>query len=222
MRAQWEQAVKPLSGVITASPCAVSFYTLPKHWRFMEEIKDLQLGSNVLPDGDFETAGDKEMKGWFKQEPPSLDDVTAVARRVTDQPHEGRQCLMLQLNPKDKLLPPLALERSFVAVLSPAVHLAPGTPIAVSAWVRVPETITASTDGALFYDSVGGEPLAARITGPMKWKKITLYRTVPADGVVNVTLALTGLGTVYFDDVRIEPLVGGGAAAVSKPAAPGS
>ncbi len=222
MRAQWEQAVKPLDGVMTASPYAVSFYTLPKHWRFMEEIKDLQLGANVLPDGDFETAADKEMKGWFKQEPPSLDDVTAAARRVTDQPHEGRQCLMLQLSPKDKLLPPLALERSFVAVLSPAVHLPPGTPIAVSAWVRVPEAITGSTDGALFYDSVGGEPLAVRITGPMKWKKITLYRKVPVEGVVNVTLALTGLGTVYFDDVRIEPLVGGGAVSVSKPAAPGS
>ncbi len=182
----------------------------------MEEIKDLRLGDNVLPGGDFEAAADREMKGWFKQEPPSLDDVTAVARRVTDQPHEGRQCLMLQLNPKDKLLPPLALERSFTAVLSPAVHLAPGTPIAVSAWVRIPEAITASPDGALFYDSAGGEPLAVRITGPTKWKKLTLYRKVPADGVVNVTLALTGLGTVYFDDVRIEPLVG-----ANPPAAPG-
>jgi hypothetical protein len=27
---------------------------------------------------------------------------------------------------------------------------------------------------------------------------------------VNITLALTGLGTVYFDDIRIEPLDGSG------------
>ncbi len=213
MRAQYDQAVKPLGGVTTASPYAVSFYTLPKHWRFMEEIKDLQLGANALAGGDFETAADQTMKDWFMQEAPTLDEVKATAKRTTDEPHEGKQCLMLELKPKDPALPPLALERSFVAVLSPAVHLPPGTPIAVSAWVRVPQAVTASPDGVLFYDSAGGEPLAVRFTAPTKWKKVTLYRKVPANGVVNVTLALTGLGTVYFDDVRIEPLVGGGTAA---------
>jgi hypothetical protein len=29
---------------------------------------------------------------------------------------------------------------------------------------------------------------------------------VPNTGVINVTLALTGLGTVYYDDWKIEPL----------------
>jgi hypothetical protein len=208
MRAHWDLAVKQLI-VPTASPFAVSFYTLPKHWQFMDEIKDQALGANVLPGGDFEAAQDQQLKGWLQQEPPSLDDVTAVARRVTDEPKEGRQCLMLRLSPKDKLVPPLALERTFVAILSPAVHLPPGTPVAISAWVRIPEGISASTDGALLYDSIGGEPLAVRLTGVTKWKKYVLYRRIPASGVVNVTMALTGLGTVYFDDVRIEPLTGG-------------
>jgi hypothetical protein len=61
-------------------------------------------------------------------------------------------------------------------------------------------------DGALFYDTAGGEPLAIRLTDATKWKKYTLYRKVPASGQIGVTLALTGLGAVYFDDVRIEPL----------------
>ena len=215
MRAHWDVAVKPLS-VPTASPFAVSFYTLPKHWQLLDEIKGDALGANVLPGGDFETATDQQMKGWLQQEAPTLDDVTATARRVTDEPKEGRQCLMLRLSPKDKALPPLALERTFVAILSPAVHLAPGTPVAISAWVRIPEGISASSDGALLYDSIGGEPLAVRITGATKWKKFVLYRRVPASGVVNVTMALTGLGTVYFDDVRIEPLTpGDGSATVA-------
>ena len=209
MRAHWDVAVKQLS-VPTSSPFAVSFYTLPQHWRFMDEIKDRTLGANVLPGGDFETATDQPMQGWLEQEAPTLDDVTATARRVKDQPKEGRQCLMLQLSPKNKVLPPLALERTFVAILSPAVHLAPGTPVAISAWVRIPGGISASADGALFYDSIGGEPLAVRLTAATKWRKYVLYRRVPASGVVNVTMALTGLGTVYFDDVRIEPLIGGG------------
>jgi hypothetical protein len=34
---------------------------------------------------------------------------------------------------------------------------------------------------------------------------------VPAHGKVAMTFALTGFGTAYIDDVRIEPLVGGAA-----------
>ena len=38
-------------------------------------------------------------------------------------------------------------------------------------------------DGALFYDSAGGEDLAVRLTVPTpKWKQFHLYRRVPASG----------------------------------------
>ena len=86
--------------------------------------------------------------------------------------------------------------------------LEPGTLVRISGWVRVPPPgIVASTDGALIYDSAGGEPLAIRQSSPLpKWQQFLLYRKVPASGTINVTLALTGIGTVYFDDVRIEPL----------------
>jgi hypothetical protein len=85
--------------------------------------------------------------------------------------------------------------------------------VRISAWVRITQPIAASVDGALFYDSAGGEPLAVRLTEPTNgWKKYTLYRRVPATGTISVTLALTGLGTVYFDDVKIEPLSPGAAA----------
>jgi hypothetical protein len=35
-----------------------------------------------------------------------------------------------------------------------------------------------------------------------------MYRQVPASGEIRVRVALTGFGTVYFDDLRIEPYVG--------------
>jgi hypothetical protein len=70
----------------------------------------------------------------------------------------------------------------------------------------VPAPIVGSPDGALLFDSAGGEPLAVRTSVPCPWKQFILYRTVPASGVLNVTLALSGIGTVYFDDVRIEPM----------------
>jgi hypothetical protein len=146
------------------------------------------------------------MPGWQPQE-ATMDDVIVGAWRVEDSPHRGKRCLKLEIKPKNKdLPPPSALERTFLAINSPAVHLPPGSLVKVSAWIRVPDAIKASVDGALFYDSVGGEPLAVRVAGTAKWKSYTLYRRVPASGTISVTLALTGLGVAYFDDVKIEPL----------------
>jgi hypothetical protein len=93
------------------------------------------------------------------------------------------------------------------------VKLKPGTLVRISVWVRIPAPIRGSTDGAMIYDSVGGEPLAMRLTAPTKgspkspaWQRYAVFRRVPASGTVSVTLALSGMGTVFFDDIHIEPL----------------
>lgn len=299
MRAQWEKATRELESPV-ASPYAVSFFTLPKHWEYRDKIQQAQALANVLPGGDFEDGPDQAPGKWLPQEVtidpnllmgawrvlatpddkdkkddkdnkdkapsgtttspgmekpaispqpplgaargqmPEADDVQQAAGRAVDaggnplpagprsasesktvdpvkkkkpKPKEpkaksGDRCLKLEIKPKDEELPPPAvLERTFLAINSPAVKLPPGTLVRVSGWVLIPGPIGASVDGALFYDSVGGEPLALRLTAPIgKWKKLTLYRRIPESGSISVTLALTGLGTVYFDDVRIEPL----------------
>jgi hypothetical protein len=132
-----------------------------------------------------------------------------------EMPREGKQCVMLKISPKAKGAAPHALERTLLALTSTPVRLQPGSLVQVSGWVRIPEPIKASPDGALFYDSAGGEPLAIRLTEPTAWKKFTFYRKVPASGTMQVTLALTGLGTVYFDDLRIEPLMPAAGAALN-------
>ena len=76
----------------------------------------------------------------------------------------------------------------------------------ISVWARVPGSLKATVDGALFYDSIGGEALAVRLTAKSGWTKYTVYRRVPPTGSVHVVLAQTGLGTVLFDDLRVEPL----------------
>jgi hypothetical protein len=207
MRNQWRQATKEVEDLPVASPYAVSYFTLPLHWRFLEMVHQAKPGTNVLQGGDFELKPDQVAEGWLPQESAlDSDDVKLVARRVAKNPKEGRQCLMLEIQPKSPPPHPAALERAFVAVNSPSVRLAPGTLVRISAWINIPGTVITSVDGALFYDSAGGEPLAVRLTDSMPWRKFTLYRTVPPSGLLNVTLALTGLGTAYFDDVRIEPL----------------
>ena len=142
-------------------------------------------------------------------------------------PNLGTHTLMLAVGTKKgldkegKLIPPpQALERTFLAVDSAAAQLPPGLLVRVSFWAKVPLPIQASADGVVVYDSAGGEPLGVRITWSPTWKHYHLYRRVPASGKIAVTFALTGLGTAFFDDVRIEPMVPGeNPAAVADPAA---
>jgi hypothetical protein len=245
MRDHWEKAVRPLDTPV-ASPYALTFYTLPRHWALMDQVKKMDPGTNALPHGDFELDISKPMEGWVKQT-MTLDDVELVARRVQEvqvdppkpkappkpsqtpglpgapaapappplpagpkflkeKPKEGRQCLMLEIKPKYPANPPAALQRTYLGINTPPIKLPPGSWVRISGWVRVAKEITASADGALLYDSAGGEPLALRLTGAMPWKQFKLYRKVPASGMLQVTMALTGLGRVYFDDIRVQPL----------------
>jgi hypothetical protein len=221
MRNQWEKATKELDAPI-ASPYAVSYFTLPKHLEMMAQVKASYPQPNVLPGGDFESVPTDPALAW-KIEEPTIDQVRMTAIRskdvrtslemkpggvpsATEKPKEGEQCALLQIEALKKDAPPMALERTVLSLSSPMVKLPPGTLVRISGWIRIPSAITASVDGALFYDTSGGEPLAFRMTEATPWKKLTMYRRVPASGQIGVTLALTGLGEAYFDDVRIEPL----------------
>ena len=210
MRAQWEHAVGGLDSAV-ASPFAVSYYTLPRHWKFVHEFRRASVGNNILPGGGFEQVNGQQA-GWNPQR-LSRDDVITQAERVGPKVNgekvvtkNGELCVKLHVRPKTPDRVPGALERTFVAVHSPQVRVQPGTPVQISAWVHIPNKIEASADGVLFYDNIGGEPLALRLNEATDWKKITLYRKAPVDGVVQVTMALSGLGTAYFDDVEIRPL----------------
>jgi hypothetical protein len=202
MRAHWDEATHSLDSPV-ASPYAVSFYTLPAHWRYMTLFTETT-APNLLAGGGFEE-NETGQNGWLVQQ-SRLDSVDFTARPVKQEPKEGKQCLLLEIKSQGEGPPPKALERAFLAVRSPTLRIQPGTPVRISAWIRIPQAITASVDGALFYDSVGGEPLAIRLSEPTGWKKLTLYRTVPQSGMLYVTLAHTGLGKVFFDDVRIEAM----------------
>jgi hypothetical protein len=245
MREQWEKAVRGMDSPV-ASPYAATYFTLPRHWAFMEEVKRGTVGPNVLPGGDFETIPERPEDAWHIEDPPSLDPVELVPQRVNvvlsppekpappldlprdksgkppeppkydptpvkGPPKQGKQCARLEIKAKANSHTPLAMERTLLALTSPLVRLPAGTVVQISGWVCIPYAIAASPDGALFYDSAGGDALAVRLTEATPWKKFTVYRRVPASGTIQVTLALTGLGSVYFDDIRIEPILSPGA-----------
>src|SRR5262249_52847405 len=152
-------------------------------------------------DGDFESPPQEKTPGWWARQVRPLDNVKYEFGRVSDSPRQGKQCLKLFLGAKTSTPPLVALERCLVATHSPDVRFPPGTLVRITVWMRLPANLGASPDGALIYDSTGGDPLAVRRTTWTKnrWKRYTLFRQVPASGSISVTLALAGTGTAYFD-----------------------
>ena len=242
----------------TASPYAVSFFTLAKHWELSHELQKRKPAENLLPYGEFELAGHIPEKGVRVDTLPGWAVAANFSDRVEGQAvlvgprgkaekveprkppkptqgiwHPGREIhppdegyvrpvpelgtSLLKLEVKrpeefDKEGKPVEpstapLEKTYLAVYSPQVRLPPGTLVRVSAWIKVPKTITGSADGLLFFDSAGGEPLSVRTLFQAEWKQYHLYRIVPASGQIAVTIALTGVGTAFVDNVFIEPMV---------------
>jgi hypothetical protein len=217
MHAHWERAVRDLDTPV-ASPYAVSFYTLPKHWQMLDELRHLKSQPSILPDGDFEAPPETKLKTWFLEEAPSLDPVKVEVRRVTLDPHHGKQCLMMKITPSDLRNVPAVLERTYVMLHSSSVKLKPGSLVRICGWVRIPGGIAGSADGVQIYDSIGGEPLSVRLIEATDWKRFSLYRRAPASGEVSVTLAMSGMGVAYFDDIHIDPLVPAGPGDIPPPA----
>ena len=255
MRDHWERAVQTLD-YPAASPFAVSFYTLPRHWELAHYLREFRLGPTALPDGNFDAARpDAEgvvvsaLPGWTVQAiaadevvvdarivpgaqakvehaprplpkiPPQYQP-TGFSKRIEPPPPPvpalGAGTLRLRVTPKPVVLKkgekappePQALENVFLCANSPPAKFPPGTWVRISGWVRVPIPIRASADGAMLFDSVTGEAYAVRLSATADWEQFHMYRQVPASGEIRVRVALTGFGTVYFDDLRIEPYVG--------------
>jgi hypothetical protein len=257
MAEYWRQATVSLD-TPTASPYAVSFYSLPKHWELFRDLQSRKPGVNLLNYGDFELAGRipqsgvrvDTLPGWSaryggldkvnvaaaiissqrlneipqpRKAPKPVAGIWAPVREIhtTDEgftrptPELGKSLLRLEVRrtvefDKDgkPLEPSVApLERTFLGVDSPNVHLKPGALVRVSAWIKVPALIEGSADGVLFYDDAGGDPLGVRVMVQPEWRQYHLYRIVPPTGKISLTVALTGIGIAFFDNLTIEEMV---------------
>jgi hypothetical protein len=222
LRDHWANAVATLD-TPTASPYAISAFTLPKHWELAAKLQPpAKPQPNLLPNGDFDLAAAapaggaavSSLPGWRAMQ-DAFDDIRPAAAIVAaPKGAEGLGSHVLQLamtapekDDKGKPIPkPTALDRAYVAVDSPPVSLPPGTIVRITVRVNIPQPITAGVDGAMVYDDAGGEALALRLTQTKGWKTYRLYRIVPASGTIAVRLALTGLGTAQFDGATIEPI----------------
>ena len=86
MRAHWQLAVGTLD-IPTASPYAVSYFTLPKHWELARQVQAGRPAGNRLPNGDFELGTEPpvvgvpvaSLPGWVARTGSLDSDRVAVA-----------------------------------------------------------------------------------------------------------------------------------------------
>lgn len=197
--AQWTAAV-PDALAAVASPFAVSYFTLPEHYAFQEALARASFGDNRLTGGDFETNQSLESMGW-SYEPYTTDEVRASAMLVT-RPKEGGRALQLGVEPASND-GPVVLDRTWVRVTSPAVVVVPGQIARIRGTIRVADEIRGSVDGAMVWDSVGGEALALRFTKTSDWREFELNRPIREPGELRLHVALTGMGTVELDNLSV-------------------
>jgi len=199
-RIQWQNALIDWRSPV-ASPHAVRYATLADHFRFARLASRWQPEPNALPGGEFEDLRMVRQAGWRHIAHPA-DTVRTSVELSAHQPHKGRFSLRLRVVGQEP--PPALLENPPLWVVSPQRKVTAGQWLRISGWVRIPNPLKASVDGLMIYDSLAGPALAERIDAARRWQRFELYRAAPEDGTVSVTIALTGLGEAYVDDVRIE------------------
>ncbi len=158
-------------------------------------------GIDTLDSGRCEDLATMQQSGWqvFRDQQVSAVTNIGISR---DRPRHGQSCLRLSAAGAT-LDETILVESPPLWVTSPAVTLRAGDLVRISGWVRVERPLGASRDGVMVFDSVGGIELAERITLSKEWSRFSMLRTVDSSMPINVTIALTGLGTIDVDEVQI-------------------
>jgi hypothetical protein len=198
----WKEAVKD-SNLAVVSPYAVCFHTLPEHYAFIDTMERSGFSRNLLPSGDFEIEGSLDAAGWSYD--PHMDEgIEASALLIPAFQKKGGRALELRVESKSPE-PPTSLDATRVTIKSSPVPVEAGQIVRIKGMIRVPTDITGSPDGAMIWDSLGGEPLALRFVNSVKdWKPFALVRPVHETGELRLHMVMTGLGTIELDDLIIE------------------
>lgn len=202
-RTQWQRAAQA-SGPPGSHPLAVLPATLPAFWQWQAQAT-APAGANRLPAGDFEDLQTALRMGWrhLQHAEEGIETEVSLAPAAA---HGGKLGLKLSARATDPRRAPLAVENAPLWVTSPSVELRPGDTVAIRGWARLAEPVAGSVDGLMVVDSIGGEPLAVRLCEAGPWQAFRLLRTAPRGGPLSVTVALSGLGEAWIDDLTIEVL----------------
>jgi len=192
----WEQAAITFPSPIS-SPLCTTFSTLSTHYRLT--ARGARWGVNALAAGQFEDLQHLLQSGW-QQHREAEPRITVKVELSGADTHEGRSAMRLTASESH---PGAAAEGWPVRIVSAAVSVRRGQLVRINGWAKIPQAITGSHDGLMVFNSSAGPALAERIQHTRGWQEFTLYRVARRDGPLTVTLALTGLGEVWLDDISI-------------------
>ena len=206
-RLVWEKGVVA-TGSMVAGPLSTSDATLVEHWRFVEALAATSPREELLVGGGMERIEDLSGSGWrhFALRQAVMRTGVEISR---SQPASGRGCLLLRAEAVDPAAAPAVVETPPVWITTPPLSAPSGKLLQIEARVWVPKPVKGSVDGLLVFDSLGGPALAERVGPSAQWRRLVLYRIVPADNdgeAFTVTFALTGLGEARVDDVSVRVL----------------
>lgn len=218
-RAHWNDAIRNLSAPL-ASPHTICFQTLPDHWRMIGQVGRSAHGeTNLLRSGDFEDVDTMVVEGWKHSQRAPEGVKTKVELFPSSQ--QGKYSLRLlaaaekppasdqgkdsEKNREQTPLAPLVLPEAPVIVTTPQVTVRAGQIVHISGWIRIVTPVTASLDGVMIYENTLGTAGAVRWHQTTGWQRFEILREVRESGPLAITFALTGLGEVNLDDVKVVP-----------------
>lgn len=198
----WEQAVREFAAP-SASPFCAAYAALPLHGEIARRLQAAPAWSaNSLAAGDFENLDHLRATGWQNLSHTG-EAVRTWVELSPQSPGDTGTSLRLQATAADPQSPPAALEKPPLQIISPPIPVRRGQLVRIGGWVRVAEPITASADGLLIYDSLGGPLLGQRFPGTDGWQEFSFYRVAATDSGLSLTIALTGLGEAAVDDLSV-------------------
>lgn len=202
-RGHWQAATLAFASPVE-SPLCTHFATLPAHYELAERLKVAHWSDNVLAGGDMEQLDLLLQAGWRNQRDPNVAVDSAV--QLAPQPRTGQSSLHMRAFVSQPNEAPSIVETPPVWVTTPAITVGRNKMVRIRGYVRTSSAIAGSQDGVMVFDSIGGQALASRIVSADGWRQFTLFRVVPEDTTLTLTLALTGIGEAWIDDLDIAVL----------------
>ncbi|MGQ0633724.1 MAG: hypothetical protein ACT4QC_03865 [Planctomycetaceae bacterium] len=200
--AHWTNATRDRYSPVS-SPHTVCFQTLPDHWEMLARVGRASSAEpkNLLRSGDCEDYDTLVGEGWRREE-VDIPGVRPLAE-LNPQAHSGKYCLRLTAGPAAGQDPPTVVTDRPVTVTSPPLTVYKGQIVYITGWVKMVTASVGSLDGAMLYDSIGGPALALRWRGVTGWERFELIRPISETTDMTLTMTLTGMGDIRFDDLQV-------------------
>ncbi len=202
-QACWNDAIAELCAP-AQSPHALSFTTLPQHWRLMHYVtqQSSRISDNLLPSGDFENVRLFSEDGWQRDAAPD-SPFSSTAHLVTESSTNNT---FLQLKAWQSSTGPTP-EVTPLSLSTPGISVESGDVMLVRGRVRKGRTaFGTSARPALIFDSELGPESGLRLKLTQDWQTFELIRPISAASQFRVSFALTGQAEIQLDDLEIQKL----------------